>query len=203
MLNTRYILVPSTAPSAKALRSQTDRYRFVFAAGHTDVLENLRAMPRAFVVPASGIEVIADETLQLQRVKDPAFNPEQHVVLANAAVDAPAGAASSASSDKAAVEWIHRDTNSFQLRANAPAPSVLVASQIYYPGWKATIDGVAVPVVPADYALAAISLPSGTHDVRFFYAPSSIKIGGIASSSSILTMAFLAWYLRRRPGTTK
>src|SRR6185436_18383861 len=73
MLNTRYILIPTAAPLAPALRSQTDHFRFVFAAGRTDVLENLRAMPRAFVVPATGIEVIADKAAQMARLKDPSF----------------------------------------------------------------------------------------------------------------------------------
>ena len=200
MLNTRYVLVPTFDPVDAELRKQPDRYRLVFTAGHTDVLENLRAMPRAFIVPASGIEVIADEALQLQRVKDPTFNPEQRVILASIGMNKSAARESAANPDKARVEWIRRDTNSFQLKAEAPTSGVLVASQIYYPGWKATIDGVTVPVVPADYALAAISLPSGLHDVRFFYAPSSIKIGAIVSALSLVIMGLLVWFLRRAPG---
>lgn len=200
MLNTRYILVPTLDPVATALRNQTDRFRFVFTAGHDDVLENLHAMPRAFIVPASGIEVIADEALQLERVKAPSFNPEHSVVLATAGTGTSDSGESAGNSDSARVEWIHRDTNSFQLKVDAPTPSVLVASQIYYPGWKASIDGFTVPVVPADFALAAILLPSGPHDVRFFYAPASIKIGAIASALSLVIMAALIWFLRPRHG---
>jgi len=102
----------------------------------------------------------------------------------------------SANSGKAKVEWIRRDANSFQLKVNSPTPGVLVASQIYYPGWKASIDGVTVPVVSANYALAAISLPSGPHDVRVFYSPASIKIGAIASVGSLLILTALFWFLR-------
>jgi len=199
LLNTRYLLIPSSVPIATALRNQPDRFRFLFAAGHVDVLENLHAMPRAFIVPASGIEVIADETLQLQRVKDPSFSPEHSVILANADKKISAFAEPVANSDKARVEWIHRDSNSFQLKISNPTPGVLVASQIYYPGWKASIDGVTVQVIPADYALAGISLPAGMHDVRFFYAPSSIKIGSILSAMSLVILAALTWFLRRRP----
>jgi hypothetical protein len=199
MLNTRYVLVPSFDPVATALRSHPDRYRFVFAAGHVDVLENLRAMPRAFIVPASGIEVIADESLQLQKVKDPSFNPERQVILAKAVTKTSASQGLIVS-EEPVVEWIRRDTNSFQLKASAPRSSVLVASQIYYPGWKASIDGVTASVVEADYALTAIALPAGTHDVRFFYAPSSIKMGAIVSALSLVIMAVLAGSLRRHPG---
>jgi hypothetical protein len=197
MLNTRYLLVPSAAPVASELRSQTDRFRFVFAAGHTDVLENLHAMPRAFIVPGTGIEVIADEALQLERVKDPSFNPEHSVILAKSGEDIfNSGRSRVTNSDKAPVKWIHRDTNSFQLNVSATTPSVLVASQIYYPGWKASIDGVTVPVVAANYALSAILLPSGPHDVRFFYAPASIRIGAITCALSLVVLASLVWFLR-------
>jgi hypothetical protein len=200
MLNTRYFLVPSINPIATALRNQPDRFRFVFSAGRTDVLENLHAMPRAFIVPASGIEVIADEALQLERVKDPSFNPEHSVVLANAGNEILNSAEpAAANSGKAKVEWIRRDANSFELKVNAPTPGVLVASQIYYPGWKASIDGVTVPVVSANYTLAAISLPSGPHDVRVFYAPASIRIGAIASVVSLLILTALFWFLPPAP----
>jgi hypothetical protein len=199
MLNTRYLLVPTLNPHATALRSQSNRFRFVFKAGRVDVLENLNAMPRAFIVPASGVEVIADEARQLERLKDPSFNPERSVILASAGTGITNSSGSAAGSDAARVEWIRRDANSFQLKVYSPTEGVLVASQMYYPGWKATIDGAAVPVVPANYALAAISLPSGPHDVRFFYAPSSIKIGATVSALSLAILVALAWFLRQGP----
>jgi hypothetical protein len=200
MLNTRYILVPTSAPIATALRSQTDRFRFVFAAGRTDVLENLRAMPRVFVVPAAGIEVIADA--QMERLKDPSFDPEHSVILADSGL-APSVSNGSAGTERARVEWKDRGKNSFTLRVNASSPSVLVASQTYYPGWKASIDGASVPVVPANYALTAISLPSGEHDVRFFYDPASIRIGATVSVISLTIMSALIWFFRRRRGLAR
>jgi hypothetical protein len=192
-------LGPTLNPHATALRSQSNRFRFVFKAGRVDVLENLNAMPRAFIVPASGVEVIADEARQLERLKDPSFNPERSVILASAGTGITNSSGSAAGSDAARVEWIRRDANSFQLKVYSPTEGVLVASQMYYPGWKATIDGAAVPVVPANYALAAISLPSGPHDVRFFYAPSSIKIGATVSALSLAILVALAWFLRQGP----
>jgi len=198
MLNTRYILVPTPDPVAAALRSQTDRFRFVFAAGRTDVFENLHAMPRAFVVPASGIEIIADEALQLARLKDPSFDPQHSVILSSVGNSSTESIGSAAKTDISQIEWIERGINSFQLKVHAPTPSVLVASQIYYPGWKASIDGTNVPVIPANYALTAISLPSGSHNVRFFYDPASFKIGATVSALSLAIVASLFWFFPRR-----
>jgi hypothetical protein len=66
-------------------------------------------------------------------------------------------------------------------------------------------------VVPANYALTAISLPSGEHDVRFFYDPASIRIGATVSVISLTIMSALigfspasrpgeAWEFRNRTG---
>ena len=199
MLNTRYILVLPSDPAAAALRNQTDRFRYRFTAGRTDVLENLNAMPRAFVVPATGVEVIADPALQLSRVKDPSFNPERAVILGKLEEGVPNSSGSTeAGADAARLRWLDRNANGFSLEVHAPTSSVLVASQIYYPGWKASIDDVTVPVVPANYALAAILLPAGAHHIRFFYDPDSIRIGKILSVLSIAMLAVLTWLYRQR-----
>jgi uncharacterized membrane protein YfhO len=70
--------------------------------------------------------------------------------------------------------------------------SILVASQIYYPGWKASVDGKTVNVVPADFAFIAVPIAAGSHDVQFFYDPESVKLGAVVSLISlILTVVLL------------
>jgi uncharacterized membrane protein YfhO len=44
-------------------------------------------------------------------------------------------------------------TNRYDFRM---AKSLLVVSQVYYPGWRATVDGKRVPVLAANYALTGI-----------------------------------------------
>jgi hypothetical protein len=200
MLNVRYLLVSKSDPVAAALLRQPDRFRLAFTASRTDVIENLRATQRAFVIPASGIEVIAREPEQLTRLKESTFDPERSVILTEAH-----GISSDSreSAVRTRVDWMDRNSNAFKLKASTPGDGVLVVSQIYYPGWKATIDGVIVPVVSANFALTAVFLPAGTHDVRFFYDPASFKIGAIVSAVSLALLAMLclsgaAWWRRSR-----
>jgi len=65
------------------------------------------------------------------------------------------------------------------VRVNAPQRAVLVFSQTNYPGWKATVDGQRVPVVPADIALIGVPVPAGIQDVRLTFEPASFKIGAV------------------------
>src|SRR5262249_16735490 len=80
MLNARYIIVSEWDPRYKDFRQQPERFRFLYSYSATDVYENLRAFPPAYLVPVSGLEVIPDDTLQLERLKDARFNPERGVI---------------------------------------------------------------------------------------------------------------------------
>lgn len=52
---------------------------------------------------------------------------------------------------------------------------VAVFSEIYYPGWEATIDGKPVELARADYVLRAMKLPAGKHKVEMEFNPQSVK----------------------------
>ncbi|MBQ9362506.1 MAG: YfhO family protein, partial [Bacteroidaceae bacterium] len=53
---------------------------------------------------------------------------------------------------------------------------LVVFSEVYYPGWTATIDGQAAEIGRADYVLRALNVPAGKHEVVFTYDPQSIHV---------------------------
>ena len=127
---------------------------------------------------------------QLARIKDPSFDPERSVIVGDGAG---AGQLSMPSdSAPAPVEWVAKRTNSFHLRTVASGPGMLVVSQMFYPGWTANVDGKKVPVVRADYALSAIPLLPGAHDITFSFMPPSFMVGLTLSvlSISVITLLF-------------
>ena len=85
--------------------------------------------------------------------------------------------------------------------SNAASSQFAVFSEIYYPnGWKAFIDEKETPVVKVDYALRGLSIPAGSHDIKFVFAPPSYVTGstlsliaGIISIVGLLGCAFLLW----------
>ena len=52
---------------------------------------------------------------------------------------------------------------------------LVVFSEVYYPGWTATVDGQPVEVGRANYVLRAINVTAGKHEVVFRFDPESIK----------------------------
>jgi hypothetical protein len=58
---------------------------------------------------------------------------------------------------------------------------LLVLSDVYYPGWRARIDGSDAPVRVVNAAFRGVSVPAGKHRVEFTYEPASFRYGAIAS----------------------
>ena len=63
-MNVKYLVATAWNRSAGALASRPDRFRLVFSDRNTRVLENLSVLPRAFLVPVSNLEIVADEGSQ-------------------------------------------------------------------------------------------------------------------------------------------
>ncbi len=69
-------------------------------------------------------------------------------------------------------------TSRAAVSATCPEPTVLTRLELFFPGWRATVDGRSAPVVrAADPLFEAVGLPAGRHVVRFAYAPPGARIG--------------------------
>lgn len=81
-------------------------------------------------------------------------------------------------------------------RVEAPSAGWLVLRDLYWPGWKASVDGLAVQVLAGDGVFRAVAVPEGTHCVTFSYRPRSVIWGGFLSLASALCS--FAWGFGRR-----
>jgi uncharacterized membrane protein YfhO len=68
---------------------------------------------------------------------------------------------------------------------------MVVMSENNAPGWKATIDGNAVPIYDAYTALRGIVVGAGTHKIVMRYRPLSVSAGAAATLAAFLGALFL------------
>jgi hypothetical protein len=74
---------------------------------------------------------------------------------------------------------------------SAPADGWLLLRDLYWPGWRASVDGRGVDIVAADGVFRAVPLPAGSHTVRFRYLPGSFLWGVALTALGLLTLGIL------------
>jgi hypothetical protein len=76
-----------------------------------------------------------------------------------------------------------------------PSDGLLVTSEMYFPGWSATVDGHSSPVISADWFLRATPVAAGRHTVEFRYEPASYRAGLYLTCAAA---SMLAWFFASR-----
>lgn len=88
--------------------------------------------------------------------------------------------------------------NEVLINTESGNPNLLFLSDNYYPGWKATIDGQPTEILRADYIFRAVSLPAGSHLVRFYFDSDLYKIGKAMSLLGLLAVLLVYFVNHRR-----
>lgn len=68
------------------------------------------------------------------------------------------------------------EPNRLTYDVNSGKGGVLVFSEIYYPGWTATVDGQSVELGRVNYILRAIHIKPGQHQVELAFFPKSVDM---------------------------
>lgn len=97
------------------------------------------------------------------------------------------------SSDSAAtIRLVKQSPRRLTYESESSGDGLAVFSEIYYPGWEATIDGQPADVIRANYILRALSVPSGKHTIEFTFNPKPYTVGNkVTTASSWLVLLLL------------
>lgn len=88
---------------------------------------------------------------------------------------------------------------SIVVRITAPAARLLVLTERFHEGWRASEDGRACPIarVYGDYLSCVVT--AGTHDITFTFAPASARNGARLGAVGLVMMLVMFVIVRRRP----
>ncbi len=142
--------------------------------------------PRAWM--AYRVMITPDQAQALGWISDPSFDPRTTVVLQHE----PELALPATIPEEASVRVTRYVPEEIELAVRTPTDGILVISEWSYPGWQATVDGLATPIWEADAGLRALPLKAGEHQVVLRYRPLSFAIGaGISVVSALCLIAGL------------
>jgi hypothetical protein len=199
LLNTRHLVtfanfatVPHRAPDSISAPDvlASGRWTVVGVEGNVLVLANARALPRAWL--ASEAESVDGEEA-LRRIRGEGakeFDPRRTALLEVAPAELPAlaGGELEAGSGATVVSYA---ADRIAIETRADKPSVLVVSEIFYPGWEATVDGRPTPLRLTDFLLRGVYVDAGSHRVEMRYRPPALRYGALISLSTLLLLSAL------------
>jgi len=177
--------------------ADTARWRHAEDIGETSVYENLRAMPRAWLVP----EVVTAQPEEILSAVKSSRMPDGRIFdpAKTALVEEPLSFKAQDVDPGATVQVAHMSDTSVEVHAASTSPTFLVLSDVNYPGWKATIDGVPIRIFQTDYVLRGVMVPSGGHIIMFEFKPPSLYIGLAISVVGFVIIIFCtAAFLNKR-----
>ncbi len=175
MLNTKYFIMP-------------------LQGGANAPLPNPYAYGNAWFVDKVSYVNNANEELSALGTTD-----LRHIAVADKAFSDVLGQ-SKANDSTATVRLEKYEPNKLEYSVSSKNGGVVVFSEIYYPGWNATVDGVEVPVGRANYILRAISVKPGSHKVVLDFHPKSVSVTETIAyiATAILMLMFVAIVIVKR-----
>lgn len=78
------------------------------------------------------------------------------------------------------------ENNAITYEASSDENAMLCFSEMYYPEWKAFIDGKETEIYAANYGFRAIDFPAGKHKIEMIYQPDAYESGKAISLLSLL-----------------
>jgi SAM-dependent methyltransferase len=188
LLNVGYTLRRTDLPGAQP----------VFFDGTWRVYKNLDAGERAWVVH----QVVIDPSKErpLKGIYDPDFDPARVAILerrSDAPIDPEQGTGS-----PDVVEATRNEPMSMEFRVHSSGRGLLVASEVFYPGWRALVNGGTAEIYRVDGVLRGVFVPAGDSTVRFDYRPFSVGLGialTLAASAAAIVLGIMALFKRGEP----
>lgn len=87
------------------------------------------------------------------------------------------------------LERLSHDVSELEFETERPA--FIFLSEVFYPGWRASLNGKETPILLANNVFRAVQVPVGKNHLQFFYKPLSLRCGLVLSALTFLLCLFL------------
>src|SRR5262249_16150372 len=150
--------------------------------GEIDLYQNLKAMPRAWIVEQA-LALPSREVLRaIKQGKLPAgapFDPSKVALLGEEDLGRRAVSVAETGISAGAEARVTRyEPRRIDLLTRNEQAGFLILSEVYYRGWEARVDGAQRPVERVDYTLRGIALPAGGKRGGVLFLSPGFRAGG-------------------------
>ncbi|HEX7478097.1 MAG TPA: hypothetical protein VF331_09845 [Polyangiales bacterium] len=96
---------------------------------------------------------------------------------------------------------VARSADRFDYDTRSDRDGFLIVAQVWYPGWKLTIDGVSARLYRTNHALIGAWVPGGRHRLRLTMTSPALRLGVLLCASAAFNAAMFVlqgWFRSRR-----
>ncbi|MEA3309398.1 MAG: hypothetical protein U9Q70_07795, partial [Chloroflexota bacterium] len=178
LLGVKYIIVPKGAyPGGEGIwpAFQADEW--------IDIHLNTQALPRVWL--SYHTQPVEDLDAAREIIFTPEFEPFKVATIENGPkID---------NEGNGTIEVRYYTPNQLALYVKTSDQTLLVLSDIHYPGWEGSINGQPAPIYPADGIFRGMLVPAGTHEIVMQFFPISLQLGLGMMSMAILIISAGIW----------
>ncbi len=80
------------------------------------------------------------------------------------------------------------ESDRVEIEADVKRPGLLILADVYYPGWRVSVDGRDAPIERANRLMRGVTLEKGLHTLVFRYDPLSFRAGIAKSFATLSTL---------------
>lgn len=142
-------------------------------------LKSVEAAPRFYL--STHVTTVDSRNAVITVMNDAAFVPGRDVVLEKQ----PNIPFSHGTSVTGTITVVKENNNRIELDVTASQNGILSASELFYPAWKATVDGKSTEVLAANCAFRAIPVTKGSHRVVMYYQSDAMQKGAVVSLTAL------------------
>ena len=168
MLNAKYFLLANAQEPEKSFQVQNP-----YPMGNAWFVDKVNYVDNA----NQELDGLKDADLRHTAVADKQFQ----AVLGEATVQ----------DSTAVAELTSYEPNELKYNVKSNQGGILVFSEIYYPGWEATIDGQPVELGRVDYVLRALRIEPGQHEVTLSFFPKTLDTTETLAYVALAVLALL------------
>lgn len=195
-LNVRYLLVDGR--HGEPGPGWTAR---VEAPGAAWLYENQSTLPRAYVVTRATGAADHDQAIRTLAAVDPwTAAVVEGPVPAGMRSDGGSLPGSEAPPAARPARIVRYSAQAVEIEAVSDGAALLVVTDSFYPGWRATVDGRPIPVVRTNGLVRGVWLTGGNQRIRMWFDPLSVKLGFAVSALAVVAngLAVCRCFLGRR-----
>ncbi|MCC7529514.1 MAG: YfhO family protein [Candidatus Melainabacteria bacterium] len=151
------------------------------------VYENTGCLPQAYLVtkarPVGSIEDAIAEMLKSD------FDPRREALIEGEQVLKVGENTASENLIEAKVS--RPSVNEVLAEVEASKPSLMVLTDVFFPGWRAEVDGKSAEIYRVNAVFRGVIVEAGRHEVRFIFDPIDLKIGFALFVLGLAAIVFL------------